>query len=190
MGQREQVFCRCLFCCHGKAKNILRGVVMSGKSHISFCLLLLSLSVDKPDPTYISSAVIGCLLADVDEKHSIAGCVLPIHLVFKLSKNKLLRHAGITHTLLVNVIILILPYILRQCMDDIPYYIFSVCHGIAFGYFTHLLADDFDGVPLKYLYYPWKGHVPLLVITPIAIIMYRLFFAIGDRCIDILQKQF
>ena len=115
---------------------------MSGKNHLKFalfCTALFYLPAPNNHFEFIPATLIGSLLPDIDHKNSIAGAIVPAWLVFK--------HAKQTHTLIALFIIITLHLIFRQ----------DFFYGLWIGYATHLLADELDGAPLKYLFFPFKN---------------------------------
>ena len=123
-------------------------VVFSGKNHISFYIFATILlfikdynNFNEQDLIFCFAAFVGCLLPDVDHPQAIAGHIIPLH--------KICKHGRATHTLLVNSLFLVAPYLITG-------YIHSAFQGLAFGYFTHLFGDNIDGNNLKYLYFPFK----------------------------------
>ena len=130
---------------------------MTGKEHVSFSIYSAALVVaGRYIPTLsdtislMTGVLIGSLLPDIDHEKSILGRFSPIpwlHRILKKIGIHLLKHGGITHTALVNIIIGILAYIYGS----------SLLWGIAFGYFTHLYIDDATGNKLPMLWFPFKA---------------------------------
>ncbi len=88
----------------------------------------------------------GSLLPDIDEKHSLLGRFSPIPILYKVTKFSWFKHAGITHTILINIIIAGISY----------YYKSSIGYGVSIGYATHLFADNITGNNLEMLWYPFR----------------------------------
>ena len=164
--------------------------VFSFKNHLSFCIFCMILIVIKDysleawHVVFLFTALAGCALPDIDHHLAIGGHLIPLHKIFDLinkkksKKNKRktsLKHGGITHTLLLNLLLLTIPYTLLGTWD-VRLYIDStwgaIFIGFSFGMYTHLLSDDFDGNSLKYLYWPLKIDLSLLVITPFLFFTY------------------
>jgi inner membrane protein len=130
---------------------------MTGKEHVGFAIYSATLVVagryvpDMKDTLNLIIGIwIGSLLPDIDHEKSILGRFSPIPWLHKILKKigiHLFKHGGITHTALVNIIILILAYLYNS----------SLLWGIAFGYFTHLYIDDATGNKLQMLWFPFKS---------------------------------
>jgi hypothetical protein len=117
-------------------------IAFNGKQHIKIFLITWGLMyLDRPQNLmyFALGGLIGCLLPDIDHKESIAGHIIPAWLVF--------RHGRETHTVIACFIILAL----------FLYYRNDFLYGLLFGYLGHLIGDDMQGKPLKYLYYPFMA---------------------------------
>jgi membrane-bound metal-dependent hydrolase YbcI (DUF457 family) len=129
---------------------------MTGKDHVSFAVYSVSLVVAGryiPNIPLTYSALggvfIGSLLPDVDHEKAVLGRFSPIpfiHKILKKLKVHILKHGGITHTILVNLLIVGLAYWHKS----------DFMYGVAFGFATHLYADDATGNKLPMLWFPFR----------------------------------
>jgi len=90
------------------------------------------------DILFCLAALLGCLLPDCDHKNAICGYVLPVWI--------LVKHGTVTHTLLFSFCFLAMFTVAKN----------TAWLGLWFGITNHLLADNWQGNNLKYLYYPFK----------------------------------
>lgn len=127
---------------------------MTGLQHSKFAtyssaLIVIGGYVDIVNIETCGGIFVGGLFPDIDTKESVFGRFSPLPILHKyLSKIKItiLGHGKFTHILMINLAIFYLAY----------YYKSNFLWGMAFGYLTHLYADDITGNQLKYLYFPFK----------------------------------
>ncbi len=129
---------------------------MTGKEHVNFAMYSASLVlagryIPNIPLTYVAlgGVFIGSLLPDIDHEKAVLGRFSPIpfiHKVLKRLKITILKHGGITHTVLVNLIIVGLAY---WHQSDFLY-------GVAFGCMTHIYADDVTGNKLPMMWFPFN----------------------------------
>lgn len=92
---------------------------------------------------------VGSLLPDIDHKNATLSKIIPLYLlhnVLKKLKIYIFKHGGITHTILVNLCIFIMAYVLKSLLIA----------GIGVGYMTHIYSDDLTGNKLSMLWLPIK----------------------------------
>lgn len=92
------------------------------------------------------SALLGCLLPDIDEKESYIGKKL---LILSFWISMFLRHKTFTHYLFLPILIFILGYYYATDKSQI------VMFGIAFGIFLHSLEDMLTNRGIKGYLFPF-----------------------------------
>lgn len=126
-------------------------VIPSAQNHLNFAalvLLLLVLDIDISNNSdkvvFVICVLAGSLAPDIDHPSGTLSKIAPLHWLGRMSKA--FKHGGITHTIIVNLILFGLWY----------YYKSIIYLGIGVGWATHLYIDNLDGNKLKYLYYPFR----------------------------------
>ena len=138
---------------------------MNAKQHLNFAIystLTLTTgyiigknieSIELNDVIIVCVGVgVGSLLPDIDHPKSIMGHIIPLHYLHKLcsnwkwykKSNRIWKHGGITHTILINTWIFILGYYIESLLIA----------GIGIGYMTHLYADHVTGNKLPMVWWP------------------------------------
>lgn len=98
----------------------------------------------------ITATIVGSIFPDIDMKKSLISQLLfPFRFGYwmleKIFGDKWFRHRGITHTLILPLILAVIALI-----PSLNPYIYYICIGLIFGILSHLLLDMLNpvGVPL------------------------------------------
>lgn len=148
---------------------------MQGKVHVAIgtatvaCLLVkYPMGFDLNGVTIIPAislvtAAAGSYAPDIDSTRTHAGMK---HKVTSKVVNKVGGgHRGITHTLLVPAITLVLMYLANSYLVSWPYIasiVNSLIFGFAIGYIMHLFADMFNGKGIPLFWPLMKGKVHIM----------------------------
>ena len=123
------------------------------KEHLSFSMYTfvvytVAQITQAPSLELAGGFIVGSMLPDCDHPNGTISKILPAWRLKNKKKGSkaYFKHGGITHTILINIIIFVISF----------YYDNTFGIGVGWGYASHLYADDITGNKLNMLYYPFK----------------------------------
>ena len=128
-------------------------VIPNASTHLNFATLVIILLLIvirfinyNEYLIFIAGTLVGSLLPDIDHPKATLSKIIPLYLLHKLFKKytRIFKHGGITHTILVNLLIF-------------GWYWWSgniLFFGLAVGFASHIYIDHINGNKLGMLWYP------------------------------------